>query len=169
MATGETISASMEDYLEAIFLALSEKGAARAKDIAHRLGVTSSSVTGALHTLSEKNLINYTPYELITLTEEGDRIAREIVRCHNALKDFLVRVLGVDENQAEDAACAMEHALPRGVLERLTRFVEFTEVCPRGTADWMGCFAAFCRRHEIAGDCETCIRNCLEQAKSRKP
>jgi DtxR family Mn-dependent transcriptional regulator len=46
------LSASMEDYLEAIFHIAADKQAARAKDIAKRLKVNNSSVTGALRILS---------------------------------------------------------------------------------------------------------------------
>ena len=56
MATTDKISASLEDYLEAIFWIVKSKGAARAKDIAERLRVKASSVTGALQALKEKLL-----------------------------------------------------------------------------------------------------------------
>ena len=42
------VSASLEDYLEAIYHTVDFKGAARAKDIVQRLGVHNSSVTQAL-------------------------------------------------------------------------------------------------------------------------
>ena len=167
MAGSEVISSSLEDYLEAILLAVREKGAARAKDIAKRLGVTSPSVTGALHALSERDLVNYTPYEFVTLTSEGRKLAAGVVRRHTALKDFLVKVLAVEESKAESAACAMEHPLPRPILERLIRFVDFIESCPRGGNDWLEQFAQFCSDPTTRGDCPECVERCLEQAKNR--
>ena len=53
------LSASLEDYLEAIFRLINEKGAAKAKDIANHMKVKRPSVTGALKSLAKKNLINY--------------------------------------------------------------------------------------------------------------
>ena len=47
MKKQETLTASQEDYLEAIFHIAAEKQAARAKDIAKKLNVKASSVTGA--------------------------------------------------------------------------------------------------------------------------
>jgi DtxR family Mn-dependent transcriptional regulator len=61
MSPVDELSASMEDYLEAIYHIVTAKQAARAKDIAKRLDVNNSSVTGALRTLSEKGYINYAP------------------------------------------------------------------------------------------------------------
>ncbi|MFC1676128.1 metal-dependent transcriptional regulator [Planctomycetota bacterium] len=59
MIRSEQLSASLEDYLEAIFWIIQSKGATRAKDIAAKLSVKASSVTGALQALSEKKYVNY--------------------------------------------------------------------------------------------------------------
>ena len=150
MSARQPISASLEDYLEAIIVASRVKGAARVKDIAKRLQVTNASVTGALHALSEKRLINYTPYEVVTLTAEGERLAQGVLRRHETLKDFLEKVLAVEEPDAETAACSMEHALPRPVVERLVQFMEFVESRDRGTDRWAEHFAAFREKHESA-------------------
>ncbi len=62
----QKLTASQEDYLEAIYTISQEKMAARAKDISTHLDVRASSVTGALRTLGGMGLINYAPYDLIT-------------------------------------------------------------------------------------------------------
>ncbi len=118
MGSTSDLTASQEDYLEAIYHISAKKMAARAKDIAERLGVRGSSVTGALRSLGALGLINYAPYDLITLTGEGKVVAEEIVRRHSALERFLVNVLGIDEKEADEAACKMEHAVPKPIIER---------------------------------------------------
>ena len=50
------LSASLEDYLEAILNIAGESNTARSKDIAESLGVAKSSVTGALKGLAKKGL-----------------------------------------------------------------------------------------------------------------
>ena len=120
--TNEVLSESLEDYMEAIFHIEAKKHAARAKDIADRLQVSSSSVTGALRLLSEKGLVNYAPYDIITLTSKGKEIAEDVVRRHRTLRNFFVNILAVDELEAEEAACKMEHGVPTMVLDRITRF-----------------------------------------------
>lgn len=129
--TGERVntgplSASLEDYLEAIYHIVHDKQAARAKDIAQRLGVNRSSVTGALHALSEKKLVHYTPYDIVTLTPEGERVAEGIAHRHDVLRDFFTRVLGVEETVAEENACRIEHAVSEDILDRLAAFIDFT-------------------------------------------
>jgi DtxR family Mn-dependent transcriptional regulator len=167
--SSETLSASLEDYLEAIYHIAAAKRVARAKDIVKRLNVGSSSVTGALHALADRELINYVPYDVITLTSNGERVAREIVRKHEVLRDFFVKVLGVEAKDAETGACKMEHAVPRVILERFIEFVEFVEVCPRGGPEWIEIFKHHCRNRTTLGNCEECVEACVEEIRRRTP
>ncbi len=143
MAERETLSASLEDYLEAIHHITAAKKAARAKDIAQRLKVNSSSVTGALRALAARRLVNYAPYDVITLTPKGKKIARDIVRRHQALRDFFVKVLDIEVTLADRCACRMEHALPREILDQLARFVEFVDTSAGEGATWHDEFARY--------------------------
>lgn len=158
------LSASLEDYLEAIYHIAEEKKVARAKEIASRLKVSRSSVTEAFRSLSHKGLINYAPYEVITLTAYGRKVAEDVIRRHEALKEFFIKVLAVDENLAEEGACRVEHAAPREIIERLIHFVSFMEACPRGGQEWIEHFKNFCRTGSTRQDeCERCITGCLER------
>ncbi len=142
--TLEELSASLEDYLEAIHEISQMKQAARAKDISIRLGVNKSSVTGALKALSQKGLVNYAPYDIVTLTGEGSRLARLVVRRHEVFRNFLVNVLGIEKNEADGFACRVEHALPGEVIERLSKFTEFIERLPDGDERISERFKQYC-------------------------
>ncbi|MBA7643435.1 HTH-type transcriptional regulator MntR [subsurface metagenome] len=165
---GEVLSASLEDYLEAIYSIVQKKQAARAKDISRRLGVNSSSVTGALHSLSSKKLINYAPYDIITLTPEGEKAAKNVFHRHTVLQDFFIQVLGVDLESAEESACRMEHTVSKIILERLTQFVKFIKTCPRAGTRWIDGFGYFCENPESRENCERCIFRCLEKLRDER-
>jgi len=152
-----TLSASLEDYLEAIFQIIREKQAARAKDISDRLKVSRSSVTGALHSLAERELVNYTPYGVITLTSKGQSVATDVVRRHETLRDFFVKVLAIPEPEADAAACKMEHAISESILERFVEFVEFAERCPRGGTKWVEGFGYYCGDDVDGANCVKCV------------
>jgi len=168
MIRAEPLSSNMEDYLEAIFHISQEKQAARAKDIADWVKVNKSSVTGALRSLSEKGLVNYAPYDIITLTTKGKRLAAEIVRRHEALKDFFIKVLLIDEGEAEEAACRVEHTISKNIIDRLINFVEFLEICPRGGKEWLKGFRRHCENGDTANRCGDHIAACLEDLKKRE-
>jgi DtxR family Mn-dependent transcriptional regulator len=124
LKTGAALSASQEDYLEAIFNLLLERPAVRARDLARRLGVSGASVTVALRALAARGLVHYAPYELVTLTPEGRAAARRIVRRHQVLRDFFADVLEADPAEAEACACRVEHVLSADLFDRLRRFAE---------------------------------------------
>ncbi len=161
MTSTQTLSESLEDYLEAIFHIVDQKQAARAKDIALRMNVKSSSVTGALHALSEKGLINYAPYDLITLTPEGKKRAGNVVRRHRALRDFFVKVLSVGEEESEEAACKMEHGVSPNILKRFSEFIGFIERCPRMNIRWTEGRGYQCEHGDFVINCEECMSKCL--------
>ncbi len=163
MKDKKRLSASLEDYLETIYHIISEKQVARAKEIATNLKVSRSSVTEAFRSLAQKGLINYAPYEVITLTEEGKEAAEDVIRRHTALKDFFIKVLAVDEKIAEDGACKIEHAAPREIIDRLTQFVNFVEECPRGGVDFVESFSRYCKTGKANDKCKECITHCLEK------
>jgi DtxR family Mn-dependent transcriptional regulator len=105
---------------------------------------------------------------VITLTPSGETLARDIVRRHEILKDFFTKVLDVDEQEAEDTACKMEHAVSPVIIDRLVRFVEFVQICPRGGEEWIGGFRQFCEKDDALSGCENSISKCLDDLKRRQ-
>jgi DtxR family Mn-dependent transcriptional regulator len=162
MVAVDALTASLEDYLEAIFQIIAEKEAVRPKDIAKRLDVSNASVTGALRALAGKELIRYSPYDVITLTPDGKTAAKDVIRRHEVLRDFFCKVLSVEESEADKAACQMEHSIPKVILERFIQFAEFVDVCPRGGAKWIAGFGYYCDHGNTKGNCERCISLTLE-------
>jgi DtxR family transcriptional regulator, Mn-dependent transcriptional regulator len=154
----EKLSSSLEDYLETILSITEEKGAARPKDIAARLNVTAASVTGALKLLATRELVNYAPYDVVTLTAAGKKIARSVAKKHAALLTFFINVLDIARDEAEEFACSMEHTIPDHVLERFVGFAEFVARCPNSGALWQAkTHSYFCKTQEgLHKPCEKC-------------
>jgi len=160
------LSASLEDYIEAIYHIIEEKLVARSKEIAARLSVSRASVTEALRALSKKGLINYAPYEAITLTSAGKEVAEDVIFRHEALKRFFIEVLAIDSSIAEEGACKIEHAAPPEIISRMISFTEFMQICPRGGDDMIKGFGEYCRRGTQMENCKDCISHCTSQLKS---
>ncbi len=124
---GTKISASLEDYLEAIYEIIEEKQGVKAVEVSRKLGVGRSSVTEALKLLADKNLINYNRYEAISLTENGEIAARNVILRHNTLFAFFNHVLGLNPEESNENACKVEHVISDSALEKLIQFVEFAK------------------------------------------
>lgn len=156
------LSASLEDYIEAIYHIIEEKLVARSKEIAARLDVSRASVTEALRALSKKELINYAPYEAITLTEKGKVVAEDVIFRHEALKRFFIEVLAIDQSVAEEGACKIEHTAPPEIIQRMINFTEFMQVCPRGGEVMIQGFADYCESGKTSDSCNSCISTCAD-------
>ncbi len=123
----EKLSYSLEDYIEEIYNQIKTNGRAKVTVIAAALNVKKASVTGALNVLAEKKLINYAPYSEITLTVEGEQIAKKILEKHENLAEFFMTVLGAEKSEAVDIACKMEHIVPDkifGNMMKLTKYIQ---------------------------------------------
>jgi len=142
------LSASLEDYLEAILELSANEGHAHSKDIAERLNVARPSVTGALRTLKKKGLANYEPYGSVTLTKAGKKAAEKVALKHEIIKSFFVDVLGVESETAQQAACKAEHALGPEVISKLLCFSEFVSRHRKNGHNLIQRFRKFCNQIE---------------------
>jgi DtxR family Mn-dependent transcriptional regulator len=140
------LSESLEDYLETIFNLSDRSGIARAKDVAETLGVAKSSVTGALRLLAEKGMVNYRPYDYITLTKKGAVEANRVAGKHSVLKSFFIDVLDIESDVAQEAACKAEHALGPAIIGRLVRFIDLAMQPDKEGVSLAGRFHELCNQ-----------------------
>ncbi|MCF7853787.1 MAG: metal-dependent transcriptional regulator [Candidatus Pacebacteria bacterium] len=165
MSNVAALSAQLEDYLESIARLCRESGEAHVQEIADRLSVHKSTVTAALRSLAEKGLIHYRAYRPATLTVTGRKGAKEGVRRHEVIRQFLTDVLVLDAETAERNACELEHAIEKKVLDRLMAYADFVQNCPRGGAKWIHGFEHYCREGRDSDRCERCVELCLEDLR----
>ncbi|MDO8302011.1 MAG: metal-dependent transcriptional regulator [Sedimentisphaerales bacterium] len=148
MIKDHNLSASLEDYLEAIFNLTRHKDVARSKDIADGLRVARPSVTGALRLLAQKGLVNHEPYGLVSLTKAGQSKAAQVARKHDIIKSFFVDILEVEEKSAAAAACRAEHTLGKPIVSRLMSFIEFVTYQRQGGNNLVADFRKFHHQKE---------------------
>jgi DtxR family Mn-dependent transcriptional regulator len=115
------LSQSREDYLETIYELIEANTVARVKDIAEKLNVRKPSVHCAINELKKHGLVEQEPYGYVTLTESGIIEAKEVLRRHVILREFLL-LLGVPLEVAERDACAMEHLLSPETYKAIGKF-----------------------------------------------
>lgn len=118
------LSASSQDYIEAILELSRESQLVRSIDIAEKLGVSRASVSRALGVLKNAGLIEQERYGGILLTQRGEHAASDVKERHIALKTFLIAMLGVEEATAEQDACKMEHSISSETLIKLKNYIE---------------------------------------------
>ncbi len=120
MPDTDLLSAPVQDYAKAVY-ALERReggGSVSITDLAERLGVTSGSVSAMVRKLADVGLIEHERYRGVRLTEEGRKVALEVLRHHRLLELFLAEELGMPWDRVHDEAEVLEHALSEE-LERL--------------------------------------------------
>lgn len=122
--TETNISASLEDYLEAIFVLEKKKDFVRVTDIAEFLGISKPSVNKAIGTLRESGYIEHETYKNVQLTLSGRERAAQILHRHELIKKFLTDTLLVSAETAEKDACRMEHVMSAETIEKLRGYLE---------------------------------------------
>lgn len=126
-----SLSPTLEDYLEAIYQISLFNKVARSMEIADRLNVKRSSVTVALRSLADKGLINYQARSFVTLTDEGMNAARCVDRKHHVLSEMFVKLLKMSDEDADRAACGMEHGMTSEVCKKLTALMSVLSANPQ--------------------------------------
>lgn len=124
MANKQKLTPSIEDYLETIYLLDKEKKGVRSIDVALQLMVSKPSVNKAVNNLIEAKLVKQEKYAPIFLTEQGEKKAKEILNRHVTIKEFLINVLKVSDDTAEQEACLIEHSMSNETVAKMRTFLD---------------------------------------------
>jgi DtxR family transcriptional regulator, Mn-dependent transcriptional regulator len=101
--------------------------------LAEALSIASVSANEMCRKLQEQGLVVYRPYKGVTLTKEGEKRGRAVLRRRGIWTVFLTQKLGIDPERAEDIADALEHGTPDDIADRLADFLGNPRVTPLGT------------------------------------
>lgn len=117
------ITSSLEEYLKTIYMLKNTEKQVRVTDISKRLNCSKPSVNRALNCLKAEGLILYEAYGDIDMTKEGINVAKSVIKRYDILKLFLVDILGVDENVAQEEATKMKHAISEDTISKLESYI----------------------------------------------
>jgi DtxR family transcriptional regulator, Mn-dependent transcriptional regulator len=123
---------AIEDYVKAIYLLQQEHCQVTTSLLAEQLGFAPPSVTSMLQKLAKLDLVAYTPYQGVVLTEDGQRIALEVLRHHRLLELFLVTKLGYSWEEVHAEAEVLEHVISETLEARIAALLGHPTTDPHG-------------------------------------
>jgi DtxR family Mn-dependent transcriptional regulator len=127
------LSAVMEDYIKAIYVIENDTDErVGTSDLAEYLDVTSPTVSSMIKKLEERGLVDREEYRGVTLTEEGDVVALEILRHHRLLESFLSEHLDYDWADVHEEADRLEHHVSEELTARIAELLDNPGVDPHG-------------------------------------
>jgi DtxR family Mn-dependent transcriptional regulator len=127
-------SATVEDYLKAIYLLQEEAGgpAVGTSALAERLALTPASASSMITRLAQVDLVVHVPYQGVRLTEAGEKMALRVIRRHRLLELYLAEKLGLGWDQVHEEAERLEHHISPTLEARIAAALGDPQVDPHG-------------------------------------
>lgn len=125
----KNLTSTQEDYLEAILELTEKRVVARNMELSSKLGVRRATVTRALKLLTQKGLVNHEMNGYVTLTDEGKVIAQDILARHELFRHFFRDILNIEEDEADEIACKIEHTVSGHALDKFRLFIKRADEC----------------------------------------
>ncbi len=124
---------SKENYLKVIFNHNHSSGEnASTVKLAQELAVSNAAISDMAKKLSQEGLITYKKYKGMELTDEGEKIALNVIRRHRLWELFLIKVLDLSWSEVHDQAERLEHHTSEFLIDKIDEYLEYPEFDPHG-------------------------------------
>lgn len=119
-----SLTASMEDYLEMIYRLSLNNGFTRIHELSDALNVQPPSATKMVQKLAEQKLLKYEKYGVLMLEEDGIKLGSILLNRHNVIESFL-RLMDISESQILEETEKIEHVISSVTTKSFNDFVQF--------------------------------------------
>lgn len=124
-----SLTASMEDYLEMIYRLSLNTGFTRIHELSDALNVQPPSATKMVQKLAELQLLKYEKYGILILEKAGKVLGEELLKRHNIIESLL-RILNISESSVLEETEKIEHTISKETAGCFEDFVEFIKDNP---------------------------------------
>ncbi|MCL4857946.1 MAG: metal-dependent transcriptional regulator [Caldilineaceae bacterium] len=132
LSNKKILTAAHEDYLKAIYTLHANGENVNNSALANMLGVAPASATNMVKKLADLQLVAYTPYQSVTLTEMGERIALEVLRHHRLVELYLHEKLHMPWDLVHEEAERLEHVISETLEDAMAAALNDPTVDPHG-------------------------------------
>ena len=127
------MSISIENFVKAIYLQEQRQGEdTRPGTLAKVLDISNAATTDMAQSLAQKNLVNYTKYQKLSLTPEGRELALSILRKHRLWETFLSKTLNLTLHEIHEEAERLEHATSNFLADKIDEYLNYPAADPHG-------------------------------------
>lgn len=128
-------SPTEENYLKAIYKLKEEKVSQEyinTNAIAEAMCTKAASVTVMIKRLSDKKFVAYQRYKGAKLTNQGEILAKRLIRKHRLWEVFLLEKLHFKWDEVHEIAEQLEHINSQELTDRLDAFLDYPKFDPHG-------------------------------------
>lgn len=123
-----------ENYLKAVYKIAEKHGTpVSTNQIAKEVDTSAASVTDMMKRLAEKGALTYERYRGVTLTDEGYRHTRKIIRKHRIWEVFLIDKLKYSDKEVLKALLKqLNYIKSDDIVDRLDDYLGYPKANPEG-------------------------------------
>lgn len=127
------MSISIENFVKTIYLQEQRMAEdTRPGTLAKLLDISNAATTDMARSLAQKNLVNYTKYQKLSLTPQGKKLALNILRKHRLWESFLSQTLNLSLHEIHKEAELLEHATSDFLADKIDEYLNYPAADPHG-------------------------------------
>lgn len=127
------MSVAIENFVKAIYNNdIQDHHNTKPGNIAKKLGISNAAATDMAKKLASKNLLQYEKYQALQLTEEGTKMALNVVRKHRLWESLLFKMFDMSLHEIHREAELLEHETSNFLADKISEYLGNPNFDPHG-------------------------------------
>ncbi|MCB0388018.1 MAG: metal-dependent transcriptional regulator [Winogradskyella sp.] len=127
------MSVAIENFVKAIYKNdNNDSNDTKPGNIAKKLGISNAAATDMAKKLASKNLLQYEKYQALQLTDEGTKMALNVIRKHRLWEALLFKLFDMSLHEIHRESELLEHATSNFLADRISEYLGNPKFDPHG-------------------------------------
>ena len=127
------MSIAIENFIKAIYKnGKRDNNDTKPGNIAKELGISNAAATDMAQKLAAKNLLHYEKYQALKLTDEGNKMALNVVRKHRLWEALLFKLFDMSLHDIHREAELLEHQTSDLLANKISEYLGNPKFDPHG-------------------------------------
>lgn len=127
------MSVAIENFVKAIYKNdTNDTNDTKPGNIAKKLGISNAAATDMAKKLASKNLLQYEKYQALQLTDEGTKMALNVIRKHRLWEALLFKLFDMSLHEIHREAELLEHETSNFLADRISEYLGNPKFDPHG-------------------------------------
>ena len=127
------MSVAVENFVKAIYKNdKNNSNDTKPGNIAKKLGISNAAATDMAKKLATKNLLNYEKYQALKLTDEGTKMALNVIRKHRLWEALLFKMFDMSLHEIHREAESLEHETSDFLANKISDYLGNPKFDPHG-------------------------------------
>ncbi|PWK20676.1 metal-dependent transcriptional regulator [Xanthomarina spongicola] len=127
------MSVAIENFVKTIYKNdTNDSNDTKPGNIAKKLGISNAAATDMAKKLASRNLLQYEKYQALQLTDEGTKMALNVIRKHRLWEALLFKLFDMSLHEIHREAELLEHETSNFLADRISEYLGNPKFDPHG-------------------------------------